>query len=74
MARGKILEEENARLQDKLQLSSHVASSQRLARSSPTPNTEVRAQEGWDQQEPQELMSEGLGKSWIHPLRWKGLP
>ncbi|XP_053818814.1 coiled-coil domain-containing protein 30 isoform X2 [Vidua chalybeata] len=39
-SRGKILEEENARLQDKLQLSSHVASSQRLARSSPTPNTE----------------------------------
>ncbi|XP_038015479.1 coiled-coil domain-containing protein 30 isoform X1 [Motacilla alba alba] len=39
-SRGKILEEENARLQDKLQLSSHVASSQRLARSSPAPSTE----------------------------------
>ncbi|RMB89725.1 hypothetical protein DUI87_33922 [Hirundo rustica rustica] len=37
--RGKILEE-NARLQDKLQLSSHVAISQHLARSSPAPNTE----------------------------------
>ncbi|KAL2296641.1 hypothetical protein Nmel_015964, partial [Mimus melanotis] len=39
-SRGKILEEENARLQDKLHLSSHVATSQRLARSSPGPNTE----------------------------------
>ncbi|KAI1231329.1 hypothetical protein IHE44_0007772 [Lamprotornis superbus] len=39
-SRGKILEEENARLQDKLQLCSHVATSQRLARSSPAPNTE----------------------------------
>ncbi|XP_066190612.1 coiled-coil domain-containing protein 30 [Sylvia atricapilla] len=39
-SRGKILEEENARLQDKLQLSSHVAISQHLARSSPAPNTE----------------------------------
>ncbi|XP_062363776.1 coiled-coil domain-containing protein 30 [Cinclus cinclus] len=39
-SRGKILEEENARLQDKLQFSSHVAFSQHLARSSPTPNTE----------------------------------
>ncbi|KAM7030687.1 coiled-coil domain-containing protein 30 isoform 2-T2 [Acridotheres tristis] len=38
--RGKILEEENARLQDKLQLCSHVATSQRLARNSPAPNTE----------------------------------
>nr|XP_054503850.1 coiled-coil domain-containing protein 30 [Agelaius phoeniceus] len=39
-SRGKILEEENARLQDKLQLSSLVGSSQRLARSSPAPSTE----------------------------------
>uniref|UniRef100_A0A8C3R3V1 Coiled-coil domain containing 30 n=1 Tax=Cyanoderma ruficeps TaxID=181631 RepID=A0A8C3R3V1_9PASS len=39
-SRGKILEEENARLQDRLQLSSHVATSQRLSRSSPAPNTE----------------------------------
>uniref|UniRef100_A0A8C0UR89 Coiled-coil domain containing 30 n=1 Tax=Cyanistes caeruleus TaxID=156563 RepID=A0A8C0UR89_CYACU len=39
-SRGKILEETNARLQDKLQLSSHVATSQCLARSSPTPKTE----------------------------------
>ncbi|XP_064253542.1 coiled-coil domain-containing protein 30 isoform X5 [Passer domesticus] len=39
-SRGRILEEESARLQDKLQLSSHVGSSQRLARSSPTPSTE----------------------------------
>ncbi|XP_066059028.1 coiled-coil domain-containing protein 30 isoform X2 [Chamaea fasciata] len=39
-SRGKILEEENARLQDKLQFSSHVATSQHLARSSPAPNTE----------------------------------
>ncbi|RLV95568.1 hypothetical protein DV515_00012850 [Chloebia gouldiae] len=72
-SRGKILEEESARLQDKLQLSSHVASSQRLARSSPAPSTEVRPQEGWDQQESQDLMSEGLRKSWIHPLRTRRL-
>ncbi|XP_014743927.1 PREDICTED: coiled-coil domain-containing protein 30 isoform X2 [Sturnus vulgaris] len=39
-SRGRIPEEENARLQDKLQLCSHVATSQRLARSSPAPNTE----------------------------------
>uniref|UniRef100_A0A8C5NKC9 Coiled-coil domain-containing protein 30 n=1 Tax=Junco hyemalis TaxID=40217 RepID=A0A8C5NKC9_JUNHY len=39
-SRGKTLEEENARLQDKLQLSSLVGSSQRLARSSPAPSTE----------------------------------
>ncbi|XP_056363889.1 coiled-coil domain-containing protein 30 [Oenanthe melanoleuca] len=35
-SRGKVLEEENTWLQDKLQLSSHVATSQRLARSSPS--------------------------------------
>lgn len=74
MPRGKILEEENARLQDKLQLSSHVATSQHLPRSSPAPNTEVGPREGWDQQESQNLMSDGLGKSWIQPLGWKGLP
>ncbi|XP_048182211.1 coiled-coil domain-containing protein 30 isoform X2 [Corvus hawaiiensis] len=39
-SRGKILEEENVRLHDKLQLSSHVATSQHLLRSSPAPNTE----------------------------------
>ncbi|XP_074414926.1 coiled-coil domain-containing protein 30 isoform X1 [Zonotrichia albicollis] len=39
-SRGKTLEEENARLQDKLQLSSLVGSSQRLARSSPAASTE----------------------------------
>ncbi|CAN8198565.1 unnamed protein product [Coccothraustes coccothraustes] len=39
-SRGKTLEEENARLQDKLQLSSHVGSCQRLARSSPAASTE----------------------------------
>ncbi|XP_050838532.1 coiled-coil domain-containing protein 30 isoform X1 [Serinus canaria] len=39
-SRGKSLEEENARLQDKLQLSSHGGFSQRLARGSPAPSTE----------------------------------
>ncbi|XP_016158997.1 PREDICTED: coiled-coil domain-containing protein 30 isoform X3 [Ficedula albicollis] len=39
-SRGKILEEDSAWLQDKLQLSSHAATSQRLARSSPAPSSE----------------------------------
>ncbi|XP_041275477.1 coiled-coil domain-containing protein 30 [Onychostruthus taczanowskii] len=56
-SRGKILEEESARLQDKLQLSSLVGSSQRLARSSPTPNTEDSKMVPGSERQPQ---SKGL--------------